>query len=229
MRGVTTPADDTAQAFFQAIHRGDGDTAAQLLDEHPDLGWARSPSGLSPVLFAAYYGRQDIAHRLVQRGVPVSVYEAAATGMTNFVTACLDENAALVDEFSPDGFQLVGLAAFFGHEGTVRALLARGANVNTPSGNAMQVRPLHSAAAGSHTGVALALIEAGADVNARQHGGFTALMSAAQNGNEELVAALLAAGADASARTDDGRTALDLAQEAQQAGAARLLEANARP
>jgi len=90
-----------------------------------------------------------------------------------------------------------------------------GANVNAPSGNAMQVCPLHSAAATSDPELALymaqALIDQGADVNARQQGSNTPLQEAAQRGHAELIDALLAAGADKSLRNDEGNNAVGLA------------------
>jgi ankyrin repeat protein len=95
----------------------------------------------------------------------------------------------------------------------------------------MQVMPLHSAAAGNHNAVAMRLVEAGANVNAVQAGGFTPLMAAAQNGNSELAQFLIGKGADVNARTDKGSaefsnmTALGLAQQANAPEVAALLEA----
>lgn len=42
------------QALFQAIHQGNADAARQLVQDQPELLCARSPTGLSPVLFATY-------------------------------------------------------------------------------------------------------------------------------------------------------------------------------
>jgi serine/threonine-protein phosphatase 6 regulatory ankyrin repeat subunit B len=57
------------------------------------------------------------------------------------------------------------------------------------------------------------LIAAGADVNANQTGGGTALMFAAMQGHGEIVQALLAAKADVNAITKKGNTALLLATQ----------------
>jgi ankyrin repeat protein len=114
-----------------------------------------------------------------------------------------------VDLWSPDGFTALHLAAFFGHEDVAAELLRRGADVSAASRNPLRVQPLHSAAAGNHTGIVRLLLEHGADPNARQQGGFTPIHAAAQNGNEELYALLVAHGADEEATTDDGRTVAD--------------------
>lgn len=53
-----------------------------------------------------------------------------------------------------------------------------------------------------------ALIEAGADINARYEGGWTVLLVACQEGHTDVVKALIAGKADVNARKDDGTTAL---------------------
>ena len=58
------------------------------------------------------------------------------------------------------------------------------------------------------------LLDAGADPNARQEGGFVPLHAAAHNGNERAGRSLLEHGADRSLATDDGRTAAGIAREA---------------
>ncbi|GBF06984.1 ankyrin [Deinococcus aerius] len=205
--------NDAPNDLFAAIHANNLEGVRLLISAQPGLLGAVSPTGLSPVLFATYYGRPEIMRFLIGAGAPLSVFGAAATGELTPLLAHLNAQPDLVNATSPDGFSPLGLAAFFGREEVAAELLARGADVNRPSTNAMQVQPLHSAAAGNHTALALRLLAAGADVNAAQHGGFTPLMSAAQNGNGALVEALLSAGADPAATTGDGRAAADLARE----------------
>lgn len=204
---------DATNDLFAAIHANNLEGVRLLISGQPELLEAVSPTGLSPVLFATYYGRPEIMRVLIGAGAPLSVFEAAATGELAPLLEHLRADPNLVNATSPDGFSPLGLAAFFGREEVTAELLARGAEVNRPSTNAMHVQPLHSAAAGNHTALALRLLAAGADVNAAQHGGFTPLMSAAQNGNGALVEALLSAGADPAASTGDGRNAAALARE----------------
>ncbi|GGJ72245.1 ankyrin repeat domain-containing protein [Deinococcus aquiradiocola] len=209
--------------LFQAIQANDAATVTDLIEARADLLTATSPSGLSPLLFAAYYRRPQMAALLTELGAPVSAFEAAATGSGLHLESALQANPDLLHAFSPDGFTLLGLCAFFGHEAEARMLLALGADPNTVSQNAMLVAPLHSAAAGNHTALARMLLEAGATPDAAQHGGFTPLHSAAQNGNTDLVKLLLARGADPAARTDAGDDALALAVEGGHDEAAALL------
>jgi ankyrin repeat protein len=69
--------------------------------------------------------------------------------------------------------------------------------------------PLIAAAVFGRVEVARALIEAGADVNAKNNEGSTPLHSAAFLCHPEIVEALLANGADKSVRNNVGATALD--------------------
>jgi len=59
--------------------------------------------------------------------------------------------------------------------------------------------------------VAKVLLERGADVNAREKDGGTALMCAAKDGNVKSVKFLLEHGADVHIKSNDGNTALDWA------------------
>lgn len=71
------------------------------------------------------------------------------------------------------------------------------------------------------------LIEHGAQVNARDPHGKTALMFAAMFNRIEIIELLLAHGADSSLKTSDGMTAFGLAQAmGADAAAARLKSAN---
>src|SRR5512135_2463545 len=87
---------------------------AQRLEVEPALVNARDENGLSAVLTAAYYQEPDIARLLVQRGAVLSVFEACAVGEVSRVRALLEHQPELINAYAPDGFQPLGLAAFFG-------------------------------------------------------------------------------------------------------------------
>jgi uncharacterized protein len=167
------------------------------------------PSPGSELLEALYRGDRETVETKLADGPELTIFEAAAVGDATRVHKLLLLEGGFVDLWSPDGFTALHLAAFFGHEDVAAELLRRGADVSAASRNPLRVQPLHSAAAGSHTGIVRLLLEHGADPNARQQGGFTPIHAAAQNGNEELYALLVAHGADEKATTDDGRTVAD--------------------
>jgi ankyrin repeat protein len=71
--------------------------------------------------------------------------------------------------------------------------------------------------------VARLLLDRGADINARQAGGFTPLHGAAANGDRTMSELLVDRGADPSARNDEGRTPSELAATRGHAGLADWL------
>jgi ankyrin repeat protein len=167
-------------------------------------GNERDAEGLSPAMHALYRGATEDAEALIPD--EPTVFEAAAFGLEDRLEELLDSDRALAGAYSGDGFTALHLAAFFRRPGAVRLLLERGADANAVASNEQigPVRPLHSAAAAGDVESARLLVEHGAEVNARQRGGFTALHSAAQNRDQELASLLISSGADPSAATDDG-------------------------
>jgi len=128
-----------------------------------------------------------------------------------------------------DGFTALQLAAFFGQPASVEALLLCAPDVNAVSRNPMKVAVINAAAASRNLEVVKLVLQAGANPDAQQHAGYTAMHEAAANNNVELAKALLNAGADPGVRTDAGLTAADMAREKGHTEIAELLEARKPP
>ena len=97
----------------------------------------------------------------------------------------------------------------------VQALLAAGANVNAvlqPDERGWGYTALHVVAQNGHTGIASALLRAGADLAAPTHDGRTALLLACQHSNLSVVQLLLRHGAERAPATFPGANAEQLAQ-----------------
>jgi ankyrin repeat protein len=224
--------------IFDAIQKNDPEGLTRLLDEEPSALDARR-NGVSPLLWALYHGRPELARQLIARGAPVSFAEACALGDGEKALGMLGGTQAprfsggvntagrdaqrlaggtpaLRDDIntrSEDGFPPLGLAIFFGHGELARELIARGADVNAAAENAQRVAPLHAAAAVYDRETMRLLLERGADPNARQQADFTPLHGAASRGDEEAARLLLAHGADPKAKSADGKTPADVARE----------------
>lgn len=178
----------------------------------------------SPILSALYQQQHDEAARLADAAPDLTVWEAAALGRDDRLTTLLDADASLANAAAPDGHFPLGLAAFFGRLSTARLLLARGSDARAAARNTMKVQPLHAAVAARQPAVVAALLDHGADPNARQQAGYTPLMGAAGGGRADIVELLLAAGADPALASDEGKTAATIAGDHGHAELARRLE-----
>jgi ankyrin repeat protein len=202
-----------SQEFIDAATQGDVAKVKEMLHADPSLAQSTDEKGLSVVLKATYYGKRDVVEALLASGVELNIFEAAATGQTNRIRTLTEEDPALVNSYSPDGFAPLSLAAFFGHPETVDVLLAAGAEVSAPSRETMKLTPLASALAAGHNQVARTLIEHGANVNAKGDNDVTPLHTAAARGNIEAATLLLDHGADINATTKDGKQPIAYAEE----------------
>lgn len=201
--------------FVNAVKGGELNRVRDLMMLDAELRYSVDSAGVSALMLALYKRHPQVAQLLLAAHEHLSVWEAAATGLDDRLAELLKARPELATAYSVDGFTPLGLACFFGHPANVSLLLAHNADVHAPTRNAMKVLPLHSAM--SHddpvvsTMIVRALLSAGADVNARQQGGYTALHQAADRGNLMLVDLLLEAGAEPSIRADNGRTPADAA------------------
>lgn len=211
-------------AFYTAIKKGDLPTVTHMLESHPSLVSEPDENGLSALLTAVYYQEAKIVRLLINYGAPQNLFEACAVGNLENVISILTQDSSGLNNYSPDGFQPLGLASFFGHTEIVRLLLERGADFGSASKNGLSVTPLNSAAAGKHTEIARMLLENGADPNFRQAEGFTPLHAASQNGQREMVELLLKYGAKKELKTAQGLTSLDLALKSSHSKLSDLLQ-----
>jgi ankyrin repeat protein len=191
--------------LFDAIRGGDVAAVRALVAADASLAAARDENGLSAVLTALYHRQPEAAAALLAAGPELDVCEAAATGRLDVLRTHLAADPDALAARSPEGFTALHLAAFLGGGEAVRLLLAAGAPANADAENPARVRPLHSATAARDHDAVRALLDAGADPDARQQGGFTPLLAAAHADDPELVRLLLAHGADATLAADDGR------------------------
>ena len=160
-----------------------------------------APTGVSAVLWARYRSQPDVVDALLAADPVLDVFDAAALGRLDRLAELVDADPDQANAWSADGFTPVGLAAFFGHPEAVRFLIERGADVHAVARNPMRVQPLHAATAARSVESVRLILEAGADPDAEQQEGWTALMAARRHGDDEIVDLLLAHGATTLSRT----------------------------
>lgn len=208
------PDETVCDAFLDAIRAPDYVRASELLDTDVTLADCRDDTGVSALLLAIYHGLRSLAERIATCREEIDSCEASALGWDG---ALRHADVHSLNLLSADGYMPLHFAAFFGHTECAAILLARGAEIELPAANASSVRPIHSACACSQEEPSFEtmrmLIEAGADVNTRQGGGWAPLHQAAAQGREKAVLFLLKSGANPAARSDDGRLPADVARQ----------------
>jgi uncharacterized protein len=219
-----------SQNFLQSIQSGNAAEVAAALENDPSLAQYRDAQGVSALLWAVYTGQTKVRDLLVAKlaalNMPLDVFEAASTGNEARLQAILSEDPAAVQAFSADGWTALHLAAAFGTPLSVAALVFRGARVDAVSRNAQKNQPLHAALAlGKNPSTIELLVAHGADVNATQAGGFTAIFSAAAANRIDLAEMLMEHGAHPHHASDEGKTPADFARERGHAEFAEWLDA----
>lgn len=200
-----------SKEMLDAVKAGDVARVESLLRDMPERANAIDNSGLSALMTALYYRQQKIAELIAAVKPSLSPYEAAALGDEKTLREHLKMDPGNIHGFAPDGFPLLGLAAYFGREKIVAILMEKGADPNREANNGSRLRPIHAAVAAGHQNLLRLLLKHGADPNVGQKGGFTPLMSAAHRGSRTMVEMLLEAGADVTLKSEAGETAKDFA------------------
>ena len=141
----------------------------------------------SDLMQALYEGRRADAEAMAASRA-VDVFEAASLGDHPRLAALLRGDESLAQAWSDDGFLALHYACFFGTPDCTTTLLDAGAPIDEPSRNDMGVCPINSAAAGVHPfDNVRVLLARGADVDAQQASGHTALDEAVINQHQELI------------------------------------------
>ena len=166
---------------------------------------------------------------LLSAATDTRLSEAAMQGNKELVRQLLKERVD-VDGPQGDGSTALHWAAFHDDVDMVRLLVAAGANVKVATREGA-ITPLFMACENGNAAIVSALLKAGADANAVNANGTTALMTAAASGSVDAVKVLVEAKADVNAKESaHGQTAVMFAAALNRAEVVRyLLEHGADP
>ncbi|MHC4777564.1 MAG: ankyrin repeat domain-containing protein [Planctomycetota bacterium] len=188
-------AKKLAEALFEAVDDGDLEETIKLLDGGADVD-SRDAEKQTPLMVACEGGEVGLVRLLLERGADVNAREE--DGETPLMKAASYEELECVKalfEFGPD---LDAGETYGGQTALMRT--------ETPE-------------------IIEALLDAGANLEARDETGQTALAAAANLGWDAKVQVLLDRGADLEARDNSGNTPLEVAQEAGEEVAVAMIRA----
>ncbi|NJK65101.1 MAG: hypothetical protein HC921_22440 [Synechococcaceae cyanobacterium SM2_3_1] len=175
--------------------------------------------GITPILAAVVSGNSEIVRILVEAGADVNktdkygispIMEAAQMGRQEVYEY-------LVPYVSSDEYELSRVARLIGAAGKgqlsmIQRLIEDGLDVDSSDLTYLDGEtPLHAALVSGQYSTAKALLELGANIEARDFLGLTYLMVAAQEHNADIVQLLIEQGSNVNARDNNGNTAIMLA------------------
>jgi ankyrin repeat protein len=139
--------------IFALIDAGDTAGLRELLAREPGQAAAHDEQGLSAVMRAAYRGVADI---VLEADPPLGPFDRIVVGRSDGLPA--------PDEWTPDGFTPLHIAAFVDNVAAAESLLAAGADPNVfATASFARVTPLGTCRFANADGVARVLVEHGAD------------------------------------------------------------------
>jgi len=175
--------EEINQCVLQA--HGNLDEVRRRVEGDPDLISGNAEWDETPLQAASHMGRQDIAEYLLSQGAELDFFAASMLGRTGDVDRYLDQDPTLPRQAGVHGIPSLFFPSLKGHVSIAEKLLAGGAEVNAGDGGNT---PLHGAAMGGQTEMAVWLLERGANRTATNFDGKTPAEVATDN--QELAAIL---------------------------------------
>ncbi|MGL9761743.1 MAG: ankyrin repeat domain-containing protein [Wolbachia sp.] len=178
--------------------------------------------GYTPLHYAAWRGRLEIAELLVDKGASINAADASTAGKKPIHVAAENNSKSIiefliskgvnVDEADKNGWAPLHYAAKFDQLEVAKFLIEKGANINAADTSTIGEKPIHVAAENNSKNIIEFLISKGVSVNDTDKDGRTPLYWASWNGRLDVVEYLIGKGADISAKDKDGRNPLDVAK-----------------
>lgn len=214
--GGLKKADDGA--LYDAVTSNDPSLVSHLLiHSAADVNKSCGDLHRTPLHQAAHLNHPKLISTLLQHGALLTLEDSAgdtalhlaawAGNVEALSTLLKSSTSADVDILSGrDAYSPLWCALSAHHIDAARLLLRHGARVSLRSVTGSEMLPLHQAAVTSQSAMCELLLERGAQVDALDEGGSTALHYAAASGSEVCVNVLLRAGAEIGVRQAQGLT-----------------------
>ena len=165
-------------SIFELIDAGDAAGVRELAARDPAAAAAHDDQGLSALMRAVYRGG-DVFAAVREADPPLGPFDRIVVGESDGLPG--------PDEWTPDGFTGLHLAAFVHNAEAARTLLDAGADPNAlATAPFARVTPLGTCAFTNAVEVARVLLEHGADPTIAEEGGVPPAEAARQNGYDEL-------------------------------------------
>ncbi len=206
--------------IFIAAALGKSEKVTDFLEKRPKLIQARDSAGKTPLHHAALRGRKNVVKLLLAKGVALNskdnngytaLYTAAGCGHLEIVKLLIDSKAK-INIRDKSGQSPLHIAAGQEHLAIVDYLLLD-CGIPVDVLDFSKGTPLMTASASYQLNpdVVNFLLSKGANINAQDRYGNTALHYAAHRGSLKLVQCFLSKGAKLNIRSKDGSTPLDMA------------------
>lgn len=190
--------------------RGDVAEVKRLLADGAYVN-AKDGNGFTALMTASVNGHKEVVELLLAKGADVN-YHFYSEPVKPYYTSALSlaaENGhrdvveLLLAKGANDDFSAMMVACRNGHRDIVELMRAKGPTVNTKVMNGTNVSMayfLQEASERDQKDIVELLLATGADVDAKDHFGGTALIAASSRGRKDIVELLLARGADVNAK-----------------------------
>ena len=133
---------------------------------------------------------------------------AIKNGRTDRLETLVKKGTNIMDTTTEDGETALMLACNAGQGEVMLMLVDMGYDVNMEYLDSLVQKTLYKAVSNGYVNSVKVLLDKGADVNAKNNDGWTALMCASEKGYAKIVSMLLKNGADVNAKNNGGWTAL---------------------
>lgn len=210
---MSTASLELQKELFTAVKKRNREVAARLLEEHPDLVFARDKDGMTPLQWAAKRGDVESVKLLLSHKADVNAKDNR--GVTplheagGFITL-RPEYREIVD------LLLVNKAEFTIHDATLLGDVKRVRDILLANPDlvfrkdSLGITPLHLAAYPGNKELVELFLANKADVNAKTKFGLSPLHFAAIGGDGDVVKLLLSHHADVNSQTVRGESPLHL-------------------